>query len=138
MRRLAPLVVVTLAASAVATTVAAGCTPPTGPERDLVSGFRVSPVFNAFTQPCTIAYTLNAPAWVQIRVTDPATEPATLVRQITEERRETAGARSAAWRGVTSLDRFAPQGEYTIELYARRSPDEPWETWALSTIVFRN
>ena len=119
---------------------AAGCTPPTGPtDFHVVSGFRVSPTFNAFTQPCDIRYTLAVPAHVQIRVTRRQPDgSAALVRQITEERRETAGSRTAAWRGVGPNGLFAPQGEYTVELYARLDGSDRTEAWTLTTLMFRS
>ena len=119
---------------------AAGCTPPSGPtDFQIVSGFRVDPTFNAFTGPCEIRYTLAEPAHVQIRVTQrQADGSVALVRQITDERRETAGARTAAWRGVGPNGLFAPQGEYTVELYARLDGSDRTEEWALTTIMFRS
>lgn len=116
------------------------CTPPVGvTDLEIVHGFRVSPTFNAFTQPCTIQYSLDVPALVQIRVVrvdqDGRKE---LVRQITEERRETEGPRTAAWRGVGPNGLFAPQGEYTVELYARLDGSDRTEEWALTTIMFRS
>ena len=119
---------------------AAGCTPPSGPtDFQIVSGFRVDPTFNAFTGPCEIRYTLAEPAHVQIRVTQrQADGSVALVRQITDERRETAGARTAAWRGVGPSGLFAPQGEYTVELYARLDGSDRTEEWALTTIMFRS
>ncbi|MEP0546386.1 MAG: FlgD immunoglobulin-like domain containing protein [Rhodothermales bacterium] len=117
----------------------AGCTPPVGAtDLDVVSGFRVSPTFNAFTQPCEIRYTLDEPAYVQIRIT--RTEPdgsTALVRTITAEQRETAGPRTAAWRGVGPNGLFAPQGEYTVELYARLDGSDRTTTWTLTTIMYR-
>ena len=125
---------------AVLVLLAAGCTPPTGPtDFQIVSGFRVDPTFNAFTGPCEIRYTLSEPAHVQIRITQPQADGSVaLVRQITEERRETAGARTAAWRGVGPNGLFAPQGEYTVELYARLDGSDRTEEWALTTIMFRS
>ena len=119
----------------------AGCTPPVGAfDRDVVSGFQVSPTFNAFTQPCAIRYRLAEPAYVEIRVTQTQPDGTTaLVRQITDRRRETAGARSAAWRGVGPSGLFAPQGAYTVEIRAALTPDaDRAESWALSTIMFRS
>ena len=119
---------------------AAGCTPPTGPtDFQIVSGFRVDPTFNAFTGPCEVRYTLAEPAVVQIRITQRQPDGSVaLVRQITEERRETAGSRTAAWRGVGPNGLFAPQGEYTVELYARLDGSDRTEEWALTTIMFRS
>ena len=116
------------------------CTPPTGPtDFQIVSGFRVAPTFNAFTGPCEVRYTLAEPAVVQIRVTQRQPDgTVALVRQITEERRETAGSRTAAWRGVGPNGLFAPQGEYTVELYARLDGSDRTEEWALTTIMFRS
>lgn len=118
----------------------AACTPPTGGLTDyaVVEGFRVSPTFNAFSQPCDIRYTLQEPALVQIRVVrvQPDGQRA-LVRQITEERRETAGPRTAAWRGIGPNGLFAPQGEYVVELYARLDGTDRSETWELTTLMYR-
>ena len=125
---------------AVLAIASAGCTPPVGvTDLEIVQGFRVDPTFNAFTQPCAIRYTLDQPALVQIRVVRPGPDgdPA-LVRQITEERRETAGPRTAAWRGVGPNGLFAPQGEYTVELYARLDGSDRTEHWSLTTIMFRS
>ena len=118
----------------------AGCTPPVGVAAfEVVSGYRVSPVFNAFTEPCEIRYTLAEPAHVQIRVVQLQPDGSrALVRQITEERRETPGPRTAAWRGVGPGGLFAPQGTYTVELYARLDGADRGEEWALTTIIYRN
>ena len=120
-------------------TLFAGCTPPGGvTDLDVVRGFRVSGTFNAFTQPCEIRYTLAEPAYVEIRITQ--TQPdgsLALVRQITPERRETSGSRSAAWRGVGPNGLFAPQGTYNVELYARLDGSDHGEAWTLTTIMFR-
>ena len=117
-----------------------GCTPPVGiTDLAIVEGYRVDPTFNAFTEPCEIRYTLQEPALVQIRVVRVAPDGTKeLVRQITEERRETAGPRTAAWRGVGPNGLFAPQGEYTVELYARLDGSDRTEEWALTTIMFRS
>ena len=119
---------------------AGACSPPVGAtDFQIVSGFRVDPTFNAFNEPCEIRYTLAEPAVVQIRVTQRQADGQTaLVRQITEERRETAGARTAAWRGVGPNGLFAPQGEYTVELYARLDGSSRTEDWHLTTIMFRS
>ena len=120
--------------------IAAGCSPPVGlTDVQVVSGFRVDPTFNAFTGPCTIRYTLAEPALVEIRIVriEPDGSPA-LVRQITAERRETRGSRTAAWRGVGPNGLFAPQGEYTVELYARLDGSDRTEQWALTTVMFRS
>ncbi|MGB3543760.1 hypothetical protein [Rubrivirga sp.] len=117
----------------------AACTPPSGGLADLevVTGFRVSPTFNAFSRPCDIRYTLQEPALVQIRVTRAQPDgQRVLVRQITQERRETAGSRTAAWRGIGPNGLFAPQGEYVVELYARLEGGTS-ETWELTTVMFR-
>ena len=116
------------------------CTPPVGvADVELVTGYRVSPTFNAFTEPCTITYRLERPAWVQIRVVQvqPGGERA-LVRQITEEQRETPGSRTAAWRGIGPNGLFAPQGTYTVELYARLDGADQAEEWTLTTVMFRS
>ena len=118
----------------------AACTPPVGvTDLDVVSGFRVSPTFNAFTEPCAIRYTLDEPAHVHIRITrtDPDGTTA-LVRTITPERRETPGPRTAAWRGVGLGGLFAPQGEYTVELYARLAGSDRTVAWSLTTIMYRS
>ena len=117
-----------------------GCTPPVGPtDIQLVGGYRVSPTFNAFTEPCDIRYTLEEPAFVQIRVVRlTADGTRELVRQITTERRETPGPRTAAWRGVGPNGLFAPQGEYVVELYARLDGSDRVEEWELTTIMFRS
>ncbi|OZC01377.1 FlgD immunoglobulin-like domain containing protein [Rubricoccus marinus] len=125
---------------ALATAALGACTPPVGvTDFVIVQGYRVSPTFNAFTQPCTIQYSLDEPALVQIRVVrvDPDGNKE-LVRQITQERRETAGPRTAAWRGVGPSGLFAPQGEYQIELYARLDGSDRTEAWTLTTIMFRS
>ncbi|MAS53150.1 MAG: hypothetical protein CMJ44_00730 [Pimelobacter sp.] len=128
------------AALAVALTLAVGCTPPTGPtDFQVVSGFRVDPTFNAFNEPCEIRYTLEESALVQIRIVRIASDGSKeLVRQITEERRETSGPRTAAWRGVGPNGLFAPQGEYVVELYARLDGSDRTEQWDLTTIMFRS
>ena len=131
--RLLPLAV-TLAATLT------GCTPPTGGLTDyaVVEGFRVSPTFNAFSRPCDIRYSLQEPAWVQIRIVQVQPDgQRALVRQITEERRETAGTRTAAWRGIGPNGLFAPQGEYVVELFARLDGADRAERWELTTIMFR-
>lgn len=132
---------VTLRVAAVALVLAhLGCTPPVGvTDLEIVTGYRVDPTFNAFTEPCEIRYSLDQPALVQIRVvriTQDGTKE--LVRQITEERRETAGPRTAAWRGVGPGGLFAQQGQYEIELYARLDGSDRTEEWALTTIMFRS
>ena len=130
----------TAALALAAAVLAAGCTPPTAGLVDyaVVEGFRVSPTFNAFERPCDIRYTLLEPALVQIRVVrvDPDGQRA-LVRQITPERRETAGLRTAAWRGVGPNGLFAPQGEYVVELHARLDGADRAETWELTTLMYR-
>ena len=137
--RLSLLAVLTVAA-ALPAAVLGGCTPPVGPASlEIVNGFRVDPTFNAFTEPCTIRYTLETAAFVQIRIVrvnaDGGRE---LVRQITSERLETEGPRTAAWRGVGPNGLFAPQGEYVVELYARLDGTERGEEWELTTIMFRS
>lgn len=129
-----------LAALAVAVLATAGCTPPVGvTDLDIVTGYRVDPTFNAFTEPCEIRYSLDQPALVQIRVVQVGPDGSKeLVRQITEERMETAGPRTAAWRGVGPGGLFAPQGQYEIELYARLEGSDRTEQWSLSTIMFRS
>ena len=119
--------------------VGAGCTPPVGPtDLEVVSGFRVSPTFNAFSRPCDIRYTLQEPAWVQIRVTRVGLEgDRALVHQVTAEQRETPGARTAAWRGTGPNGLFAPQGEYVVELYARLDGSDRSESWELTTLMYR-
>lgn len=116
------------------------CTPPTGvTDVRVVSGFRVDPTFNAFTEACAIRYTLAEPAVVQIRVVrQPADGPPELVRQIAAPRRETAGPRTAAWRGVGLDGRFVPQGEYAVELYARLDGSDREESWTLTTLLYRS
>ena len=129
-----------LATLAVALVLAVGCTPPTGPtDFQVVSGFRVDPTFNAFNEPCEIRYALAEPALVQIRIVRIGADGTKeLVRQITEERRETSGSRTAAWRGVGPNGLFAPQGEYVVELYARLDGSDRTEQWDLTTIMFRS
>ncbi len=119
---------------------AAGCAPPAGlTDGALVSGFRVDPTFNAFTGPCEIRYTLAGPALVQIRVVQRQPDGSlALVRQLAEERRETRGPRTAAWRGTGPNGLFAPQGEYTVELSVRRTDADDAEAWALQTVMFRS
>ena len=134
MSRPAPLAV------AVAAVLVAGCSPPGGvTDLEIVSGYRVDPTFNAFTGPCDIRYSLDQPALVQIRVVRVSPDgEKELVRQITEERRETAGPRTAAWRGVGPSGLFAPQGEYRVELYARLDGSDRTEQWSLTTTMFRS
>lgn len=131
--RLLPLAV-TLAATLT------GCTPPTGGLTDyaVVEGFRVSPTFNAFSRPCEIRYTLQEPATVEIRVTrvQPDGQRA-LVHQVTLPTRETAGPRTAAWRGTGPNGLFAPQGEYVVELYATLDGTDRAESWELTTLMYR-
>ena len=117
-----------------------GCTPPVGvTSLDVVESFRVSPTFNSFAEPCRIRYTLEGPAWVQIRIVQLQPDGSrALVRQITEERQETAGTREAAWRGVGPNGLFAPQGEYIVELYARLDGSDYTEAWDLTTIMYRS
>ena len=127
-------------ALALAVAAAGGCSPPGGvTDLEIVTGYRVDPTFNAFTQPCQIRYSLDQPALVQIRVVridpDGGRE---LVRQITEERRETAGPRTAAWRGVGPNGLFAPQGQYEVELFARLEGSDRTEQWSLTTVMFRS
>ena len=129
-----------LALAALGGLALSACTPPVGvADVELVTGYRVSPTFNAFTEPCAITYRLERSAWVQIRVVQvqPDGERA-LVRQITEEQRETPGARTAAWRGVGPNGLFAPQGTYTVELYARLDGADQAEEWTLTTVMFRS
>ena len=129
-----------LAAVTVATAAAAGgCTPPVGPtDLEVVSGFRVSPTFNAFTRPCDIRYTLAEPALVQIRVVRVEADGSrSLVHEVTRERRETPGPRTAAWRGTGPNGLFAPQGEYLVELYARLDGSDRTESWELTTLMSR-
>lgn len=132
MSRLTPLAVL----AAVALT---SCTPPVGPtDLEVVSGFRVSPTFNAFTQPCDIRYTLAEPALVQIRVVRVEADGSrSLVHEVTRERRETPGPRTAAWRGTGPNGLFAPQGEYLVELYARLDGSDRTESWELTTLMYR-
>ena len=134
MRRLPAALALVLALSTV------GCTPPVGPtDLQIVQGFRVDPTFNAFNEPCEIRYTLEESALVQIRIVRIGSGGSKeLVRQITEERRETSGPRTAAWRGVGPNGLFAPQGEYTVELYARLDGSDRTEQWDLTTIMFRS
>ena len=134
MRRLPAALALVLALSTV------GCTPPVGPtDLQIVQGFRVDPTFNAFNEPCEIRYTLEESALVQIRIVRIGSDGSReLVRQITEERRETSGPRTAAWRGVGPNGLFAPQGEYTVELYARLDGSDRTEQWDLTTIMFRS
>ena len=118
----------------------AGCTPPVGlTDVQVVSGFRVDPTFNAFTGPCNIRYTLAEPAFVAVRDRprrrDDGSAPSSARSRA--ERRETRGARTAAWRGVGTNGLFAPQGDYTVELYARLDGSDRVEQWALTTIMFR-
>lgn len=132
MTRLAPLAV------ALAALLASGCTPPTGGLVDyaVVEGFRVSPAFNAFDRPCEIRYTLQDPATVEIRVTRVGSDGTrALVHQVAEPTRETAGPRTAAWRGTGPNGLFAPQGEYVVELYA--TLDGRTESWELTTLMYR-
>ena len=120
--------------------VLSACTPPTGglTDYEVVAGFRVSPTFNAFSRPCDIRYTLQEPAWVEIRVTRVQPDGSrALVRQITEEQRETAGPRTAAWRGIGPNGLFAAQGEYVVELYARLDGSDRTERWELTTTMYR-
>lgn len=119
---------------------ASGCTPPAGlTDGALVSGFRVDPTFNAFAGPCEIRYTLAGPALVQIRVVQHQPDgQLALVRQVSEEQRETRGPRTAAWRGTGPNGLFAPQGEYTVELSVRRDGADAAEAWALQTVMFRS
>ena len=126
-------------AALLALAVAAGCTPPGGlADYAVVEGFRVSPTFNAFARPCDIRYTLAEPALVQVRVVRvDAGGARTLVHQVTEERRETAGSRTAAWRGTGPNGLFAPQGEYVVELHARLDGSDHTETWELTTLMYR-
>ena len=127
-----------LAATLVA--LLAACTPPaTLTDAPLVTGFRVSPTFNAFTGPCDIRYTLAEPAFVQVRVTQRQPDgTVALVRQVTTEQRETPGSRTAAWRGTGANGLFAPQGEYTVELFVRLDGQVRAEEWTLPTVMFRS
>ena len=131
-RTLAPLLLAALVAS---------CSPPTAALTDdpLVTGYRVTPTFNAFEEPCTIRYTLGRPAWIEVRIVAEAADgsPA-LVRQITPLREETRGARTAAWRGIGTNGLFAPQGTYAVELLAQPLADGPQESWTLTTIMYRS
>ena len=139
-RSLAPRLPLVAALAAALAATGAACTPPVGPtDRDVVSGFRVSPSFNSFTEPCEIRYSLEAPALVQIRITQEQPDgTVALVREITRERRETPGPRTAAWRGVGPNGLFAPQGEYVVELYARLDGSDRTERWTLTTIMYRS
>ena len=121
-------------------TLLAACTPPAAlTDAPLVTGFRVSPTFNAFTGPCDIRYTLAEPAFVQVRVTQRQPDgTVALVRQVTTEGRETPGARTAAWRGTGANGLFAPQGEYTVELFVRMDGQDRAEEWTLPTVMFRS
>ena len=135
MRRLAPLAVAL--ALAVATPA---CTPPTGGLTDyaVVEGFRVSPTFNAFSRPCEIRYTLQEPATVEIRVTRVGLDgERALGHQVSLPTRETAGPRTAAWRGTGPNGLFAPQGEYVVELYATLDGTDRAESWELTTLMYR-
>ena len=125
--------------TAVLLAVAPACTPPVGPtDFQVVSGFRVSPTFNAFARPCDIRYTLAEPAWVQVRITRVGPDgDRTLVHQVTGEQRETPGSRTAAWRGTGPNGLFAPQGEYVVELYARLDGSDRTESWELTTLMYR-
>ena len=60
-----------------------------------------------------------------------------LVHQVTDERRETSGSRTAAWRGTGPNGLFAPQGEYVVELYARLDGSDRTESWELTTLMYR-
>ena len=132
MSRLAPLAVLLVAASA--------CNPPVGPtDFEVVSGFRVSPTFNALSRPCDIRYTLQEAAYVQIRVVRVGLDGGrALVHQVTDEQRETPGTRTAAWRGTGPNGLFAPQGEYVVELYARLDGSDRAETWELTSLMYRS
>ena len=116
------------------------CTPPVGVAgAEIVAGYRVDPTFNAFVQPCAIRYSLDQPALVQIRVVRVREGgERELVLQITDERRETAGPRTAAWRGVGANGLFAPQGQYEVELFARLDGSDRTEQWSLPTLMFRS
>jgi flagellar hook assembly protein FlgD len=104
----------------------------------VVEGFRVSPTFNAFSRPCEIRYTLQEPATVEIRVTRvQADGQRALVHQVTLPTRETAGPRTAAWRGTGPNGLFAPQGEYVVELYATLDGTDRAESWELTTLMYR-
>lgn len=129
--------------SSVLLLVSAGsCSPPVGVSSavETVSSFRISPTFNAFQEPCVIRYRLESSGSVQIRITKSSADGArTLVRDITQPRRETAGQREAHWRGIGPNGLFAPQGEYVVELYV--TPDAPGataETWELTTVMYRS
>lgn len=115
------------------------CTPPVGPtDFQVVSGFRVSPTFNAFDRPCDIRYTLAEPALVQIRVVRVTPDgDRQLVHEVSPERPETPGPRTAAWRGTGPNGLFAPQGEYVVELYARLNGSDRAESWELTTLMYR-
>ena len=133
--RLAPLTVALVAA-----VTAPACTPPTGGLVDyaVVEGFRVSPTFNAFTEPCAIRYTLQEPATVEVRVVRVQPDGArALVHQVSGPTRETAGPRTAAWRGTGPNGLFAPQGEYVVELYATLDGTDRAESWELTTLMYR-
>ena len=98
----------------------------------------MSPTFNAFTRPCDIRYTLAEPALVQIRVVRVEADGSrSLVHEVTRERRETPGPRTAAWRGTGPNGLFAPQGEYLVELYARLDGSDRTESWELTTLMYR-
>ena len=60
-----------------------------------------------------------------------------LVHEVTRERRETPGPRTAAWRGTGPNGLFAPQGEYLVELYARLDGSDRTESWELTTLMYR-
>ncbi len=133
------LVAARLAALVAASAALNSSTPPVGvADVEIVAGFRVDPTFNAFTGPCAIRYSLDRPALVAIRVVRTTADGDELVRTITTERHETTGPRTAAWRGVGANGLFAPQGEYTVELYARLDGSDRVEQWALTTIMFRS
>jgi hypothetical protein len=105
-----------------------------------VTSFRVSPTFNAFEEPCAIRYRLEISGTVQIRITQVQPDGSrALVRDITRPRRETRGQREAHWRGIGPNGLFAPQGEYTVELFV--TPDAPGaqaESWTLTTVMYRS
>lgn len=116
------------------------CTPPVGVAGvEIVAGYRVDPTFNAFTGPCAIRYSLDQPALVQIRVVRVREDgQREIVLQLSGERHETAGPRTAAWRGTGANGLFAPQGPYEVELFARLDGSDRTEQWSLPTVMFRS
>lgn len=133
-------VLAVLAAVGIASATLTACTPPVGVAGvEIVAGYRVDPTFNAFTQPCAIRYSLDQPALVQIRIVRVREDgQRELVLQLTGEQRETAGPRTAAWRGTGANGLFAPQGQYEVELFARLDGSDRTEQWSLPTVMFRS